>query len=117
MIDNENRGTERFYRGRAAIVTTATAFRLPSLRIKLRRVRQSLGEGGKPEATKMINTLAGNEDTSPDWIWDSAGRIDDKGYTVEIRLPLQTIRFAGGADLQMGILFWRRISRTGVSVS
>jgi hypothetical protein len=65
----------------------------------------------------MINTLAGNEDTSPDWIWDSAGRIDDKGYTVEIRLPLQTIRFAGGADLQMGVLFWRRISRTGVSVS
>ena len=65
----------------------------------------------------MINTLAGNEDTSPDWIWDSAGRVDDKGYTVEIRLPLQTIRFGGGADVQMGILFWRRISRTGVSVS
>ncbi len=65
----------------------------------------------------MINTLAGNEDTSPDWIWASAGRIDDKGYTVEIRLPLQTIRFGGGADVQMGILFWRRISRTGVSVS
>ena len=60
----------------------------------------------------MINTLAGNEDTSPDWIWESAGRIDDKGYTVEIRLPLQTIRFGGGADVQMGILFWRRISRT-----
>ncbi len=65
----------------------------------------------------MINTLAGNEDTSPDWIWESAGRIDDKGYTVEIRLPLQTIRFGGGADVQMGILFWRRISRTGVSVA
>jgi len=65
----------------------------------------------------MINTLAGNEDTSPDWVWNSAGHIDDKGYTVEIRLPLQTIRFTGGADLQMGILFWRRISRTGVSVS
>ena len=65
----------------------------------------------------MINTLAGNEDTSPDWIWTSAGSIDDKGYTVEIRLPLQTIRFGGGADVQMGILFWRRISRTGVSVS
>ena len=65
----------------------------------------------------MINTLAGFEDTSPDWIWQSAGRIDDKGYTVEIRLPLQTIRFNGGADVQMGILFWRRISRSGVSVA
>ena len=65
----------------------------------------------------MINTLAGNEDTSPDWVWTSAGAVDDQGYTVEIRLPLQTIRFKGGADVQMGILFWRRISRTGVSVA
>jgi beta-glucanase (GH16 family) len=32
-------------------VTTATSFRLPSLRRKLRRVRRSLGEGGKAEAT------------------------------------------------------------------
>ena len=65
----------------------------------------------------MINTIAGNEDTSPDWIWESAGRIDERGYTVEIRLPLQTIRFNGSADVQMGILFWRRVSRTGTSVA
>ena len=65
----------------------------------------------------MINTIAGFEDTSPDWIWESAGRINDRGYAVEIRLPLQTIRFKGGADLRMGILFWRRVSRTGVSVA
>ena len=43
--------------------------------------------------------------------------MTDTGYAVEIRLPLQTIRFKGGADVQMGILFWRRVSRTGVSVS
>ena len=65
----------------------------------------------------MINTIAGFEDTSPDWVWQSAGRINDRGYAVEIRLPLQTIRFKGGADVQMGVLFWRRVSRTGVSVA
>ena len=65
----------------------------------------------------MINTPAGFEDTSPDWVWQSAGRMTDTGYAVEIRLPLQTIRFKGGADIQMGILFWRRVSRTGVSVA
>ena len=65
----------------------------------------------------MINTIAGFEDTSPDWIWQSAGRVTDRGYSVEIRLPLQTIRFNGGADVQMGILFWRRVSRLGVSVA
>ena len=65
----------------------------------------------------MINTIAGFEDTSPDWIWQSAGRVNDKGYAVEIRLPLQTIRFKGGPNVQMGILFWRRVSRTGISVA
>jgi hypothetical protein len=64
----------------------------------------------------MLNSAAGNEDQSPDWIWDSASRITDTGYTAEIRLPLQSIRFAGGADTRMGILFWRRVSRLGVSV-
>ena len=44
----------------------------------------------------MINTISGNEDTSPDWVWESAGRVTDRGYVVEIKLPLQTIRFKGG---------------------
>jgi hypothetical protein len=39
------------------------------------------------------------------------------GYTVEIRLPLQSIRFKGGDVARMGVLFWRRVSRTGYSVS
>lgn len=65
----------------------------------------------------MINTIAGSEDTSPDWIWQSAGRVNERGYSVEIRLPLQTLRFNGGSDVQMGVLFWRRVSRLGVSVA
>ena len=54
----------------------------------------------------MLNSAAGGEDTAPDWIWDSAGRLTDTGY-VEIRVPLQSIRFSGGANTSMGILFWR----------
>jgi hypothetical protein len=65
----------------------------------------------------MINTVSGNEDESPDYVWDSAGRLNERGYAVEVRLPLQTIRFSGGADVRMGVLFWRRVSRTGVSVA
>ncbi len=65
----------------------------------------------------MLNTSGGGEDTSPDWVWDSAGRLNDKGYAVEIRLPLQSIRFKGGSQVRMGVLFWRRVSRLGVSVS
>ena len=65
----------------------------------------------------MINTTSGSEDTAPDYVWDSAGRVNDRGYAVEIRLPLQSIRFKGGSDIRMGVLFWRRVSRTGVSVA
>ena len=65
----------------------------------------------------MLNSVAGNEDPAPDWIWDSAGRLTDTGYAVEIRLPLQSIRFKGGDDTRMGLMFWRRVSRSGVSVS
>jgi hypothetical protein len=64
----------------------------------------------------MINSAAGNEDSSPDWIWDSAARLTDTGFTAEIRLPLQSIRLKGGTDARMGLLFWRRVSRLGMSV-
>jgi hypothetical protein len=65
----------------------------------------------------MLNSVAGGEDESPDYVWDSAGRLNQSGYAVEMRLPLQTIRFRGGPEVRMGVLFWRRISRSGVSVS
>lgn len=65
----------------------------------------------------MLNSVSGGEDLSPDWIWDSAGRRTPTGYAVEIRLPLQSIRFSGGQDVRMGILFWRRVSRLGMSVA
>jgi hypothetical protein len=65
----------------------------------------------------MLNNAAGREDTAPDWIWDSAGRLTSTGYVVEIRLPLQSIRFKGGPNTSMGILFWRRVSRLGMSVA
>jgi len=65
----------------------------------------------------MLNSAAGGEDESPDYVWDSAGRLNASGYAVEMRVPLQTIRFPGGPEVRMGVLFWRRVSRTGVSVS
>ena len=36
---------------------------------------------------------------------------------VEIRLPLQTVRFSGGDAVRMGLVLFRRISRTGISAS
>ena len=64
-----------------------------------------------------LNTASSSESFEADFVWDSAGKVTHDGYIVEIRLPLQTIRFNGGSNVRMGILFWRHVSRSGVSYS
>jgi len=54
---------------------------------------------------------SGKEDFSIDIVWYSAGRIDADGYTVELRVPFKSIRYAGRERVEMGIFFERRISR------
>jgi hypothetical protein len=65
----------------------------------------------------IYTTVNNGEDISPDWVWESAGRMTDNGYQVEIKLPLKSIRYRGGKESAMRVLFWRRISRLGVSGS
>jgi hypothetical protein len=57
------------------------------------------------------------DDTSPDYVWHSAGKITDSGYQVEICLPLKSIPFKSGEEVKMGLLFVRKISRLGFSGS
>jgi len=64
-----------------------------------------------------LNTSASGEQFDADLVWYSVGRVTDDGYVVEVRLPLQTIRFSGGTDVRMGLVFFRKISRMGVSYS
>jgi hypothetical protein len=64
-----------------------------------------------------INTSASGEQFDVDVIWYSAGKVTSDGYIVEIRVPLQTLRFNGGADVRMGLLFFRHVSRMGKSFS
>jgi hypothetical protein len=68
-----------------------------------------------PSGIQMDALQTNNEDTAPDWVWQSAGRVTETGYTVEMRVPLESIRFRGGADVRMGVLFMRKNSRLGVS--
>lgn len=60
---------------------------------------------------------ATGEDSSPDYIFDTAGKVVKDGYIVEIRFPLKNFRFASGKDAEMNVIFWRRISRLGISGS
>jgi hypothetical protein len=65
----------------------------------------------------ILTTPSAGENSAPDWVWESAGRRTSEGYEAEIRLPLTTLRFKSGAEVRMGILFWRRVSRLGMSAS
>jgi len=64
-----------------------------------------------------LNTGSNGEDSAPDWVWQSAGKVGSDGYTVEVRVPLESIRFRGGLNVEMGVMFFRRISRSGMSWS
>ena len=59
------------------------------------------------------NELTGNEDSSWDAIWESAGRITASGYEVEMRIPFSSIRFpSGGGEMTWGIDAVRTYPRT-----
>jgi hypothetical protein len=65
----------------------------------------------------ILTTSSAGENSAPDWVWESAGRRTPEGYDVEMRVPLTSIRFKAGDEVRMGVLFWRRVSRLGVSSS
>jgi len=53
----------------------------------------------------------GQEDPSVDMVWYSEGKIDDKGYTLELKIPFKSIRFSHKDPVEMGVIFERMISR------
>jgi hypothetical protein len=54
---------------------------------------------------------ASGENPSPDFFWDSAARITEHGWTVEMRIPFSTLRYKN-ADVQTwGILLFRNYPR------
>jgi hypothetical protein len=58
----------------------------------------------------------GNLDGSHDMVWFSKGVIDDKGYTIEVRIPFKSIRFPVKKEVNMGIWLVRNIVRTSENV-
>ena len=58
----------------------------------------------------MINA-DGNMEPTHDMVWYSKGLIDDQGFVVECRLPLQSIRFPDKKTVIMGLVVFRQIIR------
>jgi len=65
-----------------------------------------------PLGIQMDSRYANNkEDYSVDVVWYSAGKLHDRGYAVEMRIPLKSIRYSSGQRIEMGIFFERYIGR------
>jgi hypothetical protein len=64
----------------------------------------------------MVN-VQGNLELSFDAVWYSAGKIDDRGWTVEARVPLKSVRFPNRDLMTWRIMFIRFFTRTSEQVS
>lgn len=58
-----------------------------------------------------VLTENGGEDYSIDIVMESKGVVSDDGYTVEIAIPLKSLRYEAGKDKKWGAHFFRRIKR------
>ena len=54
---------------------------------------------------------ASGEDSSPDFFWDSAARITDHGWTLEMRMPFSSLRYKSADPQTWGILLYRNYPR------
>jgi hypothetical protein len=91
------------------------AFSIDSLRTRQTAYNFFINPNGI-QGDELYSAVSG-ADLSPDFVWESAGRLTAEGYQVEVRIPLQSLRFKRGKQLEMGVLFRRHISRLGITGS
>ena len=54
---------------------------------------------------------ASGEDSSPDFFWESAGRIHQGGWVLEMRIPFSSLRYSGTDPEQWGVMLYRNRPR------
>jgi hypothetical protein len=71
-------------------------------------------DGVRSEGAGQVSSLIpGSTDKSPDFAWQSKGRITDRGYEIEIRIPFKSLRFPGSGPQAWGFNVTRVVQRTG----
>jgi hypothetical protein len=59
----------------------------------------------------VSDDTSGNEDSSPDFFWDSVGRITDKGWVLEMRIPFSSLRYPKSDVQTWKIMLYRNYPR------
>ncbi|HKQ59439.1 MAG TPA: DUF5916 domain-containing protein [Candidatus Eisenbacteria bacterium] len=58
----------------------------------------------------------GSEDNSWDGVWEAKARVDNQGYTVEMRIPFSQLRFNRAAQHVWGVNFRRVVQRNSEEI-
>ncbi len=58
-----------------------------------------------------ITDDSSGEDSSPDFFWESATAITERGWTLEIRIPFSSLRYRTAEQQTWGILLYRNYPR------
>jgi len=64
-----------------------------------------------------LTTERESEDLSPDFVFDSKGRLHEDGYVVEIRIPFKSLRYQTGEVQSWGLHVVRKVQSTGYELS
>ena len=59
----------------------------------------------------VSDDTSGNEDSSPDFFWDSSARITQTGWVLEMRVPYSSLRYTQAEVQTWGILLYRNYPR------
>ncbi len=75
----------------------------------------ALVETGSTSGNGFNNAVVKREvaDLSPDYIYQSKGRLTEYGYEVEIRIPFKSLRYQSSAEQSWGINVTRQVQHSG----
>jgi hypothetical protein len=59
----------------------------------------------------VMDDNGGGENSSPDFFWESATRINEHGWTLEMRIPLSSLRYRKMDPQEWGVILWRNYAR------
>ena len=69
--------------------------------------------GVQSDGTYTDNSSGGVTDLSPDYLFESKGRVTEWGYEVEVRVPFKSIRYQQKGEQRWGISVIRMVQHSG----
>jgi hypothetical protein len=75
----------------------------------------ALVEGTRTQGGGFAGLSTGREvpDLSPDFVFDSKGRLTPEGYEVEVRIPFKSLRYQASKQQDWGLNLIRRVQSSG----